>query len=86
MAEVSRARMDFPSYPVDIVLPSFNPADTAHRQFFLAFRKDQKACSKRCNAVRRVRGLAQESGAARVPTQIERSKTSAGQEEEASIE
>jgi hypothetical protein len=47
--------MDFPSYPVDIVLPSFNPADTAHRQFFLAFRKDQKACSKRCNAVRRMR-------------------------------
>jgi hypothetical protein len=34
MAEVSRARMDFPSYPVDIVLPSFNHADTAHDQFF----------------------------------------------------
>ncbi len=30
MAEVSRARMDFPSYPVDIVLPSLNRADTAH--------------------------------------------------------
>ncbi len=25
------------------------------KHFFLAFRKDQKACSKRCNAVRRVR-------------------------------
>ena len=30
MAEVSWARTDFPSYPVDIVLPSFNHADTAH--------------------------------------------------------
>ena len=30
MAEVSQARMDFPSYPVDIVLPSFIHADTAH--------------------------------------------------------
>jgi hypothetical protein len=34
MAEVSRALTDFPSYPVDIVLPSFNRADTAHAQFF----------------------------------------------------
>ena len=34
MAEVSRVRMDFPSYPVDIVLPSFNRADTAHDYFF----------------------------------------------------
>jgi hypothetical protein len=34
MAEVNRARMDFPSYPVDIVLPSFNHADTAHDQLF----------------------------------------------------
>ena len=30
MAEVSRVRTDFPSYPVDIVLPSCNRADTAH--------------------------------------------------------
>jgi hypothetical protein len=27
--------MDFPSYPVDIVLPSFNHADTAHDQLLL---------------------------------------------------
>jgi hypothetical protein len=29
-------RMDFPSYPVDIVLPSFNRADTAHDKFLAA--------------------------------------------------
>src|SRR5260370_41711026 len=38
MAEVSRARMDFPSYPVDIVLPSLNRADTAHNDLFNAVR------------------------------------------------
>ena len=37
-AEVSRVRMDFPSYPVDIVLPSFNHADTAHDQLLGAVR------------------------------------------------
>ena len=36
MAEVSRARTDFPSYPVDIILPSFNHADTAHHQILIA--------------------------------------------------
>lgn len=38
MAEVSRVRTDFPSYPVDIVLPSFNRADTAHDYLFAAVR------------------------------------------------
>ena len=36
MAKVSRARTDFPSYPVDIVLPSCNCADTAHDQLLAA--------------------------------------------------
>jgi len=35
-AEVNRVRMDFPSYPVDIVLPSFNHADTAHIKLLCA--------------------------------------------------
>jgi len=35
-AEVNRVRMDFPSYPVDIVLPSFNHADTAHHHLLAA--------------------------------------------------
>ena len=43
MAEVSRARMDFPSYPVDIVLPSYNHADTAHALLLLAIDRDFSA-------------------------------------------
>ncbi len=42
MAEVSRARMDFPSYPVDIVLPSLNRADTAHGQLFPGINRGTK--------------------------------------------
>lgn len=44
MAEVSQARMDFPSYPVDIVLPSFNHADTAHYKLFAAVNGASEKC------------------------------------------
>src|SRR5216683_6453590 len=50
MAEASRARMDFPSYPVDIVLPSLNRADTAHYKFLNAV----AGRSERCHLVDRV--------------------------------
>ena len=44
MAEVNRVRMDFPSYPVDIVLPSCNRADTAHDELLNAIFRGAKRC------------------------------------------
>ena len=69
MAEVSRARMDFPSYPVDIVLPSLNRADTAHDHFFktICRRAERRRFGNRCTveALRvaaRVPGLVEQTG------------------------
>jgi hypothetical protein len=44
MAEVSQARTDFPSYPVDIVLPSFDRADTAHHELLKRIRGRAERC------------------------------------------
>ena len=54
MAEVSRARMDFPSYPVDIVLPSYNHADTAHALLLLAIDRDFSTVHIEHDAPRRI--------------------------------
>jgi hypothetical protein len=55
LTEVNRERLDFLSYPLDIGLPSFNHADTAHNDFFEQYTEEPNgAASQSLSRARRL--------------------------------